>query len=43
MSAIYMIRTSSGLTPADQNEWETLAGDRLKMGAECLCDIEDPE
>lgn len=42
MSEIFMIRTSSGLTPADQDEWETLAGDRIKMGTECKCVITVP-
>ena len=42
MSEIYMIRTASGLTPADMNEWEMLIGDRIKMGSECKCNITVP-
>ncbi|MBU8921820.1 MAG: DUF1367 family protein, partial [Bacteroidales bacterium] len=42
MSEIYMIRTSSGLTPADISEWETLSGDRIKIGDECKCTITVP-
>ena len=42
MSEIYMIRTTSGLTPADLNEWELLIGDRIKMGSECKCSITVP-
>ena len=37
-----MIRTQSGLTPADMSEWEALAGDRIKMGTECKCVISLP-
>ncbi len=42
MSEIFMIRTQSGLTPADMNEWDKLAGDRIKMGSECKCNITVP-
>lgn len=42
MTTIYMIRTATGLTPADQNEWEELAGNRIKLGSECKCVITVP-
>lgn len=42
MSEIYMIRTNSGLTPADMTEWEKLTGDRIKIGTECKCVITIP-
>jgi hypothetical protein len=42
MSEIYMIRTQSGLTPSDPTEWDKLAGDRIKMGSECRCNITVP-
>jgi len=42
VSEIFMIRTQSGLTPADQHEWEELAGDRIKIGDEVKCEITVP-
>lgn len=42
MSEIYMIRTTSGLVPADPAEWEKLAGDRIGLGSECKCSITVP-
>ncbi len=42
MTTIYMIRTQSGLTPADRNEWDELAGNRIKMGEDCKCTITKP-
>ena len=42
MTDIFMIRTPSGLTPSDQEQWEELTGNRIRLGDECKCSITVP-
>ena len=42
MSAIVMRRTIQGLAPVDQASWDLLAGDRIRIGDDVMCNITKP-